>query len=425
MKKEKLTVVWICHFSNGEVRKLLPLVKKAVNTSDFAPWITNLIHEFKQFKDIDLHVIAPHIGLKMFSSSFDIDGIHYHFFKADIPFLNRYWPHFFRLDAWTGFALNRLLVRRFINKIQPDIINLIGAENAYYSVTVSGIRHIPILISIQGIYSNEERFKVEKRDKVRCRVERKIHAENRYYGISAPFMPDLIRRDALDPILFWNRFPLKIVKLEDVQHIEKKYDFVFFSRMIPLKGTEDALEALALVKQHKPGVSLRMMGYGDDAYLAELLEKARRLGIEKNVEISGGFVLHEDLLNEASKAKYYLLPTKLDTIPGTIFEAIYLGLPVVSYLTGDIPLLNKGDTRVLLCDKEDISALADNMIRLLDEPALGVELSQKAKLFVEKYFDNKKIAFNFVRQYNAVLAHYHNNEPVPDALLYENYLADI
>jgi glycosyltransferase involved in cell wall biosynthesis len=287
------------------------------------------------------------------------------------------------------------------------------------------VKDFPVLISIQGIYSNEERFKVEKRDVVRYRVERKIHAENRYYGISAPFMPDLIRRDALDPILFWNRFPLKIVKLEKTEQAEKRYDFVFFSRMVALKGTLDALEALALVKKYKPDVTLRMMGYGEASHLEELKEKAITLGIKNNVEISGGFALQEDLLKEASKAKFYLLPTKLDTIPGTILEAIHLGLPIVSYCTGDIPLLNKGDTRVLLCDCGDITALADNMIRLLNEPELGVELSQKAKFFVEKYFDNKKIAFNFVHQYNAVLAHYHNNEPVPDALLYENYLTNI
>jgi len=421
MGTDKLKVVWICHFSNEKVRNVLPLVKKAEKISDFAPWVTNLIQEFKKFKEVELHVISPHVGLKRFSCSFDIEGIHYHFFKADIPFLNRYWPRIFRLDAWTGFVWNRFLVRCFLDNIQPDIVNLLGAENPHYSATVLGIRHIPVLISIQGIYSNEERFKVEKRDVVRYKVERKVHSENRYYGISAPFMSKLVRRDVTDPVLFWNRFPLKAMKFKNIKHIGKKYDFVFFSRMTPLKGTEDALEALALVKRYKPDVTLRMMGYSDERYRAELREKARKLGIESNVAISGGFAFHEDLLSEAAKATNYLLPTKLDTIPGTIFEAICLGLPVVSYRTGDIPLLNKGDVRVLLCDRDDIASLADNMIRLLEEPALGSELSQKAKDFVEKWFDNRMLSLNFVNQYNAVLAHFHHNESVPDNLLYENY----
>lgn len=423
--KNKLKVIWICHFSNEEVRKRLPLAKKGTQVSDYAPWITNMIQEFKQFKDIEVHIISPHLGLKAITHSFDCEGIHYYFFKADIPFLNRHWPHFFRLDAWTGYIRNRLIVRHFVNKINPSIINLIGAENPYYSSTVLGINHIPVLVSIQGIYSNNERFKLEKKDVVRCNIERKIHGKNKYFGISAPFMPDLIKRDCPDPILFWNRYPLTIVKLENSASIKKEYDFVFFSRLTPTKGPEDALEALSLVKKFKPDVTMRMMGPVGEPYIHELRGKARELGIEKNVEISGGFALQEDMLMEAAKAKYYVLPTKIDTIPGTIFEAIYLGLPVVSYRTGDIPRLNTGEIRVLLCDRGDIASLAHNMIRLLDEPQLGEDLSRKARDFVVKWFDNRGAAMNFLHQYKAVLAHYHHNEPVPASLLYENYMKSV
>ena len=423
--KNKMKVVWICHFSNAEVRKWLPLAKAGRQEADYAPWITNMIQDFKQFEDVEVHIVSPHLGLKAITHSFDYEGIQYHFFKADIPFLNRHWPHFFPLDAWTGFIRNRLVVRHLVNKIKPDIINLIGAENAYYSSAVLGIKHIPILISIQGIYSNDERFKFVKKDVIYYNIERKIHGENKYFGVSAPFMPELIKRDAPDPILFWNRYPLKIVKLEDMQGNKKVYDFVFFSRLTPTKGPEDALEALALVKVHKPDVTMRMMGPVGEPYLNELRAKARELGIEKNVEISGGFALQEDMLREAAKAKNYVLPTKIDTIPGTIFEAIYLGLPVVSYRTGDIPRLNRGETRVLLCDQGDIASLANNMIRLLDESQLGADLSQKAKAFVEKWFDNRSSALNFIDQYKAVLAHYHHNEPVPASLLYENYMKSV
>jgi glycosyltransferase involved in cell wall biosynthesis len=421
----KLKVVWICHFSNADVRKRLSLSKYGKKIHDFAPWITNLIEEFKHYEDIELHVVSPHLGLKDISCSFNDEGVQCHFFKSDLPIFNRPWPYFFRFDAWTGFMFNRFLVRRILNRIQPDIVNLMGAENAYYSSSVLDVKGLPVLITIQGIYSNEERFKVEKRDVVRCTVERKIHSENKYFGVSAPFMPALIMRDAPDPILFWNRFPLKIVKLETARDIENKYDFVFFSRMVALKGTHDALEALAVVKQHKPDVTLRMMGYGEAAHVAELKEKAKALGLEENVKITGGFALQEDMLKEASKAKFFVLPTHIDTIPGAILEAIHLGLPIVSYCTGDIPLLNNGDTRVLLCDCGDITSLAGNMIRLLDEPELAAEMSQKARVFVEKWFDNQSIAINLVNQYRAVLAHYYHNEPVPDVLLYENYLNSI
>jgi len=422
---KKLKVIWICHFSNTEVRERLPLGKKGKLLEDFAPWITNMIQEFKQFTDIEVHIVAPHEGLNTIVHSFDSEGIHYHFFKTDMPILNRHWPRVFLLDEWTKYFFNRLLVSYLVKRINPDIINLIGAENAYYSSTVLGIKNIPVLISIQGMYSIDDRFKIHGKDILRSNIERKIYSENKYFGISAPYMPELIRRDSPNPIFFWNRYPLKVLRLNDAQAIIKEYDFTYFCRITPLKGPEDALRALVLVKKYKPDVTMRMMGPVGESYLNELKDKARELGIDQNVIFSGGYVLQEDMLKEAAKSKYYVLPTLIDTIPGTIFEAIYLGLPVVSYRVGDIPRLNTGETRVLLCDRGDIASLAQNMIRLLDEPQLGVDLSRKAKAFIEEWFDNRKLALNITDKYKAVLAHYHHNEPVPAHLLYENYMNNI
>ena len=57
------------------------------NNSDFAPWVTNLINEFERFKDVELHIIAPHKGLKKFTQEFNHNGISYHFYKPELPFM--------------------------------------------------------------------------------------------------------------------------------------------------------------------------------------------------------------------------------------------------------------------------------------------------------------------------------------------------
>ena len=73
----KLKVIWICHFSNKEVRERLPLSKMKVKNSiksllgkkinpgysDFAPWVSNLIKEFEKFDEVELHVVSPFSGL--------------------------------------------------------------------------------------------------------------------------------------------------------------------------------------------------------------------------------------------------------------------------------------------------------------------------------------------------------------------------
>jgi len=97
---KKLKVVWICHFSNKVIRERLPLSsrnlsnflrkligKQYINYSDFAPWVNTQIQEFEKFNDIELHIIAPHSGLKHFKYEFELKGVYYHFFRHELPLL--------------------------------------------------------------------------------------------------------------------------------------------------------------------------------------------------------------------------------------------------------------------------------------------------------------------------------------------------
>ena len=86
--KEKLKVVWICHFSNEFVRSELGVKK---NVRDFASWITLGIAEAKKRDDIDLHIVSPHRWISGISE-FTQQNIHYHFFNPEFMIFNHYIP---------------------------------------------------------------------------------------------------------------------------------------------------------------------------------------------------------------------------------------------------------------------------------------------------------------------------------------------
>ena len=92
-------------------------------------------------------------GLSPFKYSFEMNGIYYHFFKPELPLrldiLVSRLPH----QEKRRFSLNRLWVKQFIKEIQPDIVNLIGTENPYYSITVLDIKNIPVFVSAQTVYT--------------------------------------------------------------------------------------------------------------------------------------------------------------------------------------------------------------------------------------------------------------------------------
>ncbi len=71
-----MKVLWICHFSNPQLREKLNLSVNIIEVltrkllkkpkkqwHDYAAWITNSIVEFEKFDDIELHVVSPYYGV--------------------------------------------------------------------------------------------------------------------------------------------------------------------------------------------------------------------------------------------------------------------------------------------------------------------------------------------------------------------------
>jgi len=431
MPKEKIKVAWICHFSNEKVREKLPLskrmflngIKKLLGISpytynDFAPWVNNLITEFEKFNNVELHIIAPHAGLSPFKHSFEMNGIYYHFFRPELPLrfdiaVNRL-PH----QENRKFLLNRLWVKQFIKEIQPDIVNLIGTENPYYSITVLDIKDIPVYVSAQTVYTNPDRLKLSGNcNLLNWNTELKIHHKEKYYGCTGRMHRDLIINNNPNAIVFKNFFPIQ--HPGKVKEVEKEFDFVYYAQHVSAKkGIEDAIDALAVVKKEKPDVTFKVVGHCPPDYRVFLNEKIKKLELTENISFHDYFPLHSDMHQYIKKARFALLPIKLDVISGSVVEAMLLELPVVTYKTTGTPYLNKDGETVLLSEIGDIERLAANMLKLLNSPELAEQLKIKAKAFAEKEFDNAANAKRLVEDYKAVIAHYHHGTPIPEKLLF-------
>ena len=423
MSVDKIRIIWICHFSNKEIREKIFLLKQRVN-SDFAPWITNMIKGFEKRPDVDLHIISPHKGMTRLIQQFGHNGLFYHFFKPDLPIVHRKWPRFFPLDKWTQYIKNRIIVYFMVKRIKPDIICLIGAENPYYSLSILWLKkfNIPIYIIIQGILSDPNIYSSGKKpDVISIGFERKIHREFKYFGIGAPFFCDLIKRDNPAPIFLGVQMPRAINIAPNNLDTTKEYDFVFFGRLDQSKGIEDLLEALLLVKNYKSDVTLNVIGLAGKKYFYYLKQMSRKLGILNNVTFSGYLPTINDVHKEALKAKYYVLPTRVEGMASSIIECMLLGLPVITCRTGGLPYLNKDGITILMSEPGDVRELAKNMIKIIQSPKLAEELSNKAKEFAIKEFSIEKITDTYLKQFKAIIKNYHYGTPIPEELLfYEN-----
>ena len=430
MKEEfsKLKVVLVCHFSNSKVRELLPLDNRRIYTigrkllgmpnkgfsySDVAAWDTYMIDLMRKRDDIELYVISAHSGLKRSVCSFDLEGVHYNFVRCDYAtLLKRIIPS---PSLWHRLNPMRPKVRKLIKEIKPDVIALIGAENAYYSGTVLGINDIPLIVKCQTIYNNPDRGKYGQVDAKNAYVERLIFDNLQYVSVDSKMHERLFRTMNKTAINFkWQLGTM----YPEVKQEEKIYDFVNFAmHMIPGKGYTDVINAMGVVCKRHPDAKLNLIGKGTQEYMEELHQLVASLGIGKNVIFTSPFEQQADLFQHLQKSRFAVLPCKLDYIASTIRQSMHYGLPVLCYKTEGTQHLNKECQCVLLAENSNVEDLADKMLRLLDDSKLIITLAENGYTFAQKDNNDEEISKQMSDVFHAVASHYKYGTPVPEVLI--------
>lgn len=433
---KKIRIAFICHFSNQEIRRQLPLSSRRVRNSiktilgmktwfynDFAQWVPCIIEEFENLEDIDLHVISPHVGLKTKLVTFSSNNISFHFFRPEyessikklIPFLNKY--------NQSEYTKNRRIVSQLLKQIGPDVINLFGAENPYYSITALDIKNTPVNVLLQAVlntpFKEVHNFKVDKK---RLDLERKIFESCVYFGTASRMYNDCVLSVNPTAKIFEFWFPTQ--RPPEIMPQKILYDFVFFAKSVSnIKGIEDTIEALALVKKNRSNVKLNIVGSCDTDYKAFLLNRIVDLGLQENIEFHDYFPEHKDMFVQVKKSKIAVLPNKLDVVSSTIREAMFLEIPIATTITSGTPYLNAKNQTVLLSEIVKIEELANNMYRLLIESELCSDLVKNAKALAQEVFDNTAIAKKLVKDNIAIVEHFNENKPIPKELLFnpDNY----
>lgn len=144
-----------------------------------------------------------------------------------------------------------------------------------------------------------------------------------------------------------------------------------------LYNPEMPLRVLARVRARHPAATLVMAG--QDSGLREAIERrARELGLEAAVRFPG-FLDLAGKQREAELADIFINTPRIDNRPICVVEAAAFGLPIVSTRVGGIPdLISDGETGLLVAEDDD-AAMADAVLRLVDDPALATRLSENAR----------------------------------------------
>jgi len=181
-------------------------------------------------------------------------------------------------------------------------------------------------------------------------------------------------------------------------HNIKKDDQIvlFLGRMTMQKGPDYFLQMAKKVLEVKNKVKFIMAGSGD--MMEQVVRMAVDLGIERNVLFSG-FLKGDEVEQAYAHADLYVMPSVSEPFGITPLEAIKNGAPVLISKQSGVSEVIKN---ALLVDFWDIDEMANQVISVLNYPALHSTLQEHGAREVERMSWNKQ-AGHIISSYNRAL----------------------
>lgn len=228
---------------------------------------------------------------------------------------------------------------------------------------------------------------------------------DKYVAVSNGVKKDIIQhyglnskdvRTIYNPVVDESLFKLKEEQVDDLwfQEKDKHPVIVGMGRVVPQKGFEDLIEALAHVRKNIPA---RLMIFGntdaDPKYFTMLKEGIKNLGLEDHVRFRG-FV--DNPFKFLKNASLFVLSSKYEGLPGVLIQALACGCPVVSTdcPSGPREILKNGEYGKLV-EVAKPKKLARSIVDTLKEPNQLDELEKRGKFFSIN---------NAVSSYNSIIS---------------------
>lgn len=160
------------------------------------------------------------------------------------------------------------------------------------------------------------------------------------------------------------------------------------ARLIPKKGLDTIVRALAKLDQRGWHTVYRLIGDGSDAEDIHRLARSLAISIEHHRQVP-----HTDIARFLRDADVFVLGCRVagdgdrDGVPNAILEAMAAGVPVVVTNAGGVAdAVRHRETGMLVSD-HDPSSVADAIEAVIADPVLRARISRGAREEIEARFD--------------------------------------
>ena len=180
--------------------------------------------------------------------------------------------------------------------------------------------------------------------------------------------------------------------------ITERFELVSIALLYPVKGFEDAINAIDIVRKTIPHVHLNIIGTGPLFNELETLINNKNLG--DNISLLG-HLPHNEIISYLQKAHIYLLTSISEGFSLSFLEAISCGLPAISTAVGVATSVISEYENGVLIPIHNPEAIAHEIINMYSFEKIE-EYSQKS-VNASKSFSWETVAIQYLDLFEQIL----------------------
>jgi glycosyltransferase involved in cell wall biosynthesis len=380
MKKNK--IVFIASIPTKPFKNYLNIVNNFFEHP--ASWVVNLINEFSENNETELHVISESLNIKE-SRDFVCNNIFYHFIKS---------PKTFNLSTLYIFNVKR--IRKKIHEINPDLIHVHGFEGPQ-ALSVIGV-NIPVIISIQGVLHEYVKFlkksniKISLRLKLLSILERFTVKRLYNFGYRTDFDKNYLKNQNDKAELYY--LPEAINKIYFKANLTYEKNIVFLGTLNEIKNPISAINIFKEVSERISDIHLNFIGNSDDKYQNYLMLLIDKYKMQDKVSFLG-YLYPESIVKIFEKSSILLCTSVIENSSNSILEAMASGLVVVANNVGGNTSLIENEKNGFLIDTNNVNETSNLIFKILTNKEKIIEIRKRAK---ETVYENNYPS-NVIRKY--------------------------
>ncbi len=174
---------------------------------------------------------------------------------------------------------------------------------------------------------------------------------------------------------------LDTAKPVEWQEPEGSITIACVGRFMPEKGHEYLLDAMAILKSN--GYSPHLVFFGDGPLLTHIKSQSQKYGMSSQITFMG---VRRDILEWLPLFDIFVLPSAWEGVSLALLEAMASGLPVIATAVGGTSEVVIDYENGILVPSGDVSALADALIVLIDNPDLRTRMGEAAHQRISQEF---------------------------------------